>query len=77
MDFGLKVTAFLYFFRTAIHSFVTGEPSDFIFGTLAYHSTSHPAEKKSSQKGAWSGSREQFLQCALRKFRHSKSSVYR
>ena len=32
-------------FRTAIHSFVTGEPRDFIFGTLAYHSTSHPAEK--------------------------------
>jgi len=22
-----------------------GEPRDFIFGTLAYHSTSHPAEK--------------------------------
>ena len=32
-------------FRTAIHSFVTGEPRDFIFGTLAYHSTSQPAEK--------------------------------
>ena len=28
-------------------------------------------------KWAWSGSREQFLQCGLRKFRHSKSSVYR
>ena len=40
MDFGLKVTAFLYFFRTAIHSFVTGEPRDFIFGTSTYHSTS-------------------------------------
>jgi len=26
---------------------------------------------------AWSGSREQFLHCGLRKFRHSKSSVYR
>ena len=41
-------------FRTAIYSFVTGEPRDFIFGTLAYHSMSHPAENKSSLKGAWS-----------------------
>jgi len=28
-------------------------------------------------KWAWSGSREQFLHCGLRKFRHRKSSVYR
>ena len=28
-------------------------------------------------KWAWSGSREQFLHCRLRKFRHGKSSVYR
>jgi len=28
-------------------------------------------------KWAWSGSSEQFLHCGLRKFRHSKSSVYR
>jgi len=28
-------------------------------------------------KWAWSGSREQFLHCGLRKFRYSKSSVYR
>ena len=27
-------------------------------------------------KWAWSGSREQFLYCGLRKLRHSKSSVY-
>ena len=27
-------------------------------------------------KWAWSGSREQFLHCGLRKFRHSKASVY-
>jgi len=47
-------------FRTAIHSFVKGEPRDFIFGTLAYHSTSHPAEKISSLKGAWSGSNNPF-----------------
>ena len=42
-------------FRTAIHSFVTDEPRDFIFGTLAYHSKSHPAEKKSSLKGRGQG----------------------
>jgi len=40
-------------FRTAIHSFVTGEPRDFIFGTLTYHSKSHHAEEKSSLKEAW------------------------
>jgi len=34
---------------------------DFKFGTLIYHSKSHPADEKSSLKGAWSGSREQFL----------------
>ena len=42
--------------QDGIHSFVTGEPRDFIFGTLTYHSTSHPAEEKSSLKEAWSGS---------------------
>ena len=42
-------------FRTAIHSFVTGEPRDFIFGTLAYHSTSHPAEKSLPWKGRGQG----------------------
>jgi len=47
-------------FCTAIHSFVTGEPRDFIFGTLTYHSKSHPAEEKSSLKGAWSGSGDPF-----------------
>jgi len=47
-------------FRTAIHSFVTGEPRDFIFGTLTYHSTYHPAEEKSSLKVAWSGSNNPF-----------------
>jgi len=39
-------------FCTAIHSFVTGEPRDFKFGTLTYHSKSHPADEKSSLKGA-------------------------
>ena len=36
-------------FSTAIHSFVTGEPRDFKFGTLIYHSKSHPVDEKSSR----------------------------
>jgi len=47
-------------FCTAIHSFVTGDPRDFKFGTLIYHSKSHPADEKSSLKGAWSGSADPF-----------------
>jgi len=43
-------------FCTAIYSFATGEPRDFKFGTLIYHSKSHPIDEKSSLKGAWSGS---------------------
>jgi len=43
-------------FCTAIHSFVTGEPRDFKFGTLIFHSKSHHADEKSSLKGVWSGS---------------------
>ena len=38
-------------FRTAIHSFVTGEPRDFKFGTLIYHSKSHPADANLPWKG--------------------------
>jgi len=49
-------------FCTAIHSFVTGEPRDFKFGALTYHSKSHPADVKYSLKGAWSGSGEPFLE---------------
>jgi len=41
-------------FCTAIHSIVTGERRDFKFGTLTYHSKSHPADEKYSLKGAWS-----------------------
>jgi len=33
-------------FCTAIHNFVTGEPRDFRFGTLTYHSKSHSVDKK-------------------------------
>ena len=42
-------------FCTAIHSFVTGEPSDFKFGTLTHHSKSHPADEKSSLSGRGQG----------------------
>ena len=45
-------------FYTAIHSVITGEPRDFNFGTLTYHSKSHPTDEKYSLKGAWSGSGE-------------------
>jgi len=61
-------------FCNAIHSFVTGEPRDLQFCTFSYRSKSHPADEKSSLKGTWSGSREQFLHCGLKTFRHSKSS---
>jgi len=49
-------------FCTAIHSFVTGEPREFKFGTLTYHSKSHPADEKSFLKGVWSGSVDPFLE---------------
>jgi len=50
-----------------------------ICATLARfcHVASRLADEKSSRKGAWSGSREQFVHCGRRKFRHSKSSVDR
>jgi len=47
-------------FCTTIHCLVTGEPRDFKFGTLTYHSKFHPADEKSSLKGAWSGSADPF-----------------
>ena len=47
-------------FCTAIHSFVTGEHKDLKFGTLIYYSKSHPADEKSSLKGAWSGLADPF-----------------
>jgi len=47
-------------FCTAIHTFVTGEPRDFKFGTLTYHSKSQPAHEKSSLKGEWLGSGDPF-----------------
>ena len=37
-----------------------GEPRGFEFGVLTYHTKSHPANGKSSLKGAWSGSNNPF-----------------
>jgi len=48
-------------FCTAIHSFVTGEHiRDFKFGTLTYHSKSHPADEKSSLNGRGHGQLTRF-----------------
>jgi len=47
-------------FCTAIHSVIKGELGDIKFGTLTYHSMSHPADEKYSLKGAWSRSGEPF-----------------
>ena len=51
---GLLQTTLFSAFCTGIHSFITSVPRDFKFGTLTYHSKSHPAYEKSSLKGAWS-----------------------
>jgi len=59
-DLECPLTAPFSAFYTAVHSVETGEPRDFKFGTLTYHSKSHPADEKYSLKGAWSGSGEQF-----------------
>jgi len=56
----LPPTAPFSAFCTAIYTVVTGEPRDFKFGTLTYHSKSHPAGEKYFLKGAWSGSGEPF-----------------
>jgi len=60
----LPQTTLFSAFCTSILSVVTvtGEPSprDFKFGTLTYHSKSHPADEKYSLKGAWSGSGDSF-----------------
>jgi len=39
-----------------------GEPRDFKYGTLTHHGKFHPADEKSSLKGAWSGSGDPFLE---------------
>jgi len=50
---------------------------DFGFCTRVGHVKSSFCDEWVLPKWAWSGSREQFLYCGLRKFRPSKSSVYR
>jgi len=55
-------------FCIAIHSFVTGEPRDFKFGTLIYHSKSHPADEKSSRKGRGHGHVSNFYIVDLENF---------
>jgi len=54
---------------------LTLETSNFVHGS-AMRSLSLVMSELVFLKWAWSGSREQFLHCGLRKFRHSKSSVY-
>ena len=54
-----KPPHFLYFVPPFIAS-AMDEPRDFKFGTLTYHSKSHPADEKSSLKGAWSVSVDPF-----------------
>ena len=50
------------------------ETSDFAHGSAMW---SLSCDEWELPKWAWWGSREQFLQCGLRTFRQSKSSVYR
>jgi len=53
-----KPPHFLHFAPPFIAS--TGEPRDFKFGALTYHSKSHPTDEKSSLKGTCSGSGDPF-----------------
>ena len=55
----------------------TANARDFKFCTRVGHAKSESCDEWVFPKWAWSGSREQFLHCRLRKFRHNKSSVYR
>ena len=50
------------------------ETSNFVYGSATWSLTIVMSECSLSGRGQ---SREQFLYCGLRKFRHSKSSVYR
>jgi len=59
-DLKCPITTPFSAFCTAIYRFVTGEPRDFKFRTLTYHSKSHPADEKYSLTGAWSGSGDPF-----------------
>jgi len=64
-------------FYTACKISATANARDVIFCTRVGHAKSYSCDEWVSPKWAWSGSREQFLHCGLRKFRHSKSSIDR
>ena len=66
-------------FYTPCNISATSNARDFKFCTWVGHAKSLSCDECSLRlpKWAWSGSSEQFLHCGLRKFRHSKSSVYR
>ena len=55
----------------------TANARDFRFRTRVGHMKSYSCDEWVLPKWAWSGSREQFLHCGFRKFRHSKSYIYR
>jgi len=62
------------FYTTCISA--TANARDFKFCKRVGHAKSLSCDEWVFPEWAWSGSREQFLHCGLRKFRHSKSSVY-
>ena len=64
-------------FYTPCNIFATATARDFRFCTRVGHVKSSSYDEWVHPKWALSRSREQFLHCELRKFRHSKSSVYR
>jgi len=64
-------------FYTLCNFSATVNARDFKFCTRVGHAKSWSCDEWVFPKWAWSRSREQFLHCGLRKFRHSKSSVYR
>jgi len=64
-------------FYTPCKISATANARQFKFCTRVGHAKSSSCDEWVFPKWAWSGSREQFLHCGLRKFRHSKSSVYR
>ena len=63
-------------FCTSRNISATANTRYFKFCTWVGHVKSWYCDEWVFPKWAWSGSREQFLHCGLRKFRHSKSSVY-
>jgi len=64
-------------FYTPCKISATANARDFKFCTRVDHAKSLSCDEWVFPKWAWSESREQFLHCGLRKFRHRKSSVYR